>query len=155
MAPDTKAARQAQSLDTGGNRPDRIPVMPAMRPLKAMRRTAERPISTPPSSALMGVKSVIDPNFAGGDTKDPIERTEAHDGGGNQHEADQRGAPLQQRGPRQAQTGNKSRNGQGKAQHDTDDAICRADICVHLNLLEIGRQNSDKLIVVSSYIREF
>src|SRR5690606_24817114 len=101
MAPDRKAARQAQSLDTGGNRPDRIPVMPAMRPLKAMSRTAERPISAPPSSALMGVKSVIDPNFAGGEAENSIERAEAHHGGGDQNEADQCGAPLQQRGPRQ------------------------------------------------------
>lgn len=61
--------------------------MPAIRPLKVMRKTAERPIS-----ALMEVKSVNDPNFAGGDTKDSIERTEAQDGGGNQHKADQCGA---------------------------------------------------------------
>src|SRR5690606_15808669 len=114
-----------------------------------------RESSLPPSIGLLGAKSVIDPTFAGGAAENSMGRTEAHHGGGDQNEADQCGAPLQQRGPRQAQTGNKSRNGQGKAQHDTDDAICRADIGVHLNLLEIGRQNGDKRIVVSSYIREF
>ncbi|MNU08812.1 hypothetical protein D3C72_2550410 [compost metagenome] len=60
MAPAMKAARQAQSLDMGGIRPVRMPVMPAMRPWKAMRSTAERPISAPPNSDARGVNSVID-----------------------------------------------------------------------------------------------
>src|SRR5262249_24591653 len=51
-----KATRQARSLVCGLMRPPKIPLIPAMRPVNSMSRTAESPISTPPIAAETGVK---------------------------------------------------------------------------------------------------
>src|SRR5690242_7598516 len=54
-----KATRQARSLVCGLIRPPKIPLIPAMRPVNSMSRTAESPISTPPIAAETGVKLVM------------------------------------------------------------------------------------------------
>src|SRR4029450_2352967 len=54
-----KAIRQARSLVCGLIRPPKIPLIPAMRPVNSMSRTAESPIRTPPIAAETGVKLVM------------------------------------------------------------------------------------------------
>ena len=58
IAPARKAARHDQSVENGGIRPDKIPVIPAIRPRTAINNTAEIPMRTPPPSDAHGVNSV-------------------------------------------------------------------------------------------------
>ena len=51
-----KAARQARSLPCGSSRPAKMPVIPAMRPLRRICRPAASQISAPPIAAEIGVK---------------------------------------------------------------------------------------------------
>src|SRR5215471_5909918 len=59
IRPTMKATRQARSLVRGLIRPPKIPLIPAMRPVNSMSKTAESPISTPPIAAETGVKLVM------------------------------------------------------------------------------------------------
>ena len=55
-----KAMRQPLSLLSGLSRPPKMPLMPAIRPVSSISRTAERPISAPPIAADSGVKFAMD-----------------------------------------------------------------------------------------------
>ena len=56
IRPTTNAARQERPPGGWANKPCRIPLTPAMRPLAASSHTLARPISTPPARADTGVK---------------------------------------------------------------------------------------------------
>jgi hypothetical protein len=60
IAPNKNAARQPQSDTKGGIRPVIIPVIPAIRPWKAINNMADIPIRTPPPNEVQGVNSVTD-----------------------------------------------------------------------------------------------
>src|SRR6516164_4825615 len=59
MRPPINAARQARSVVSGLIRPAKIPLIPAIRPVSAISRTAESPISAPPTATEIGVKLAI------------------------------------------------------------------------------------------------
>ena len=59
MSPAMKAMRQDLSSLRKFNRPLKMPLMPAMRPVDNISRTAESPIRAPPIAADTGVKSVM------------------------------------------------------------------------------------------------
>ena len=56
MSPAMKAMRQPLSSPRKFNRPPKMPLMPAIRPVDNISRTAESPIRTPPIAADTGVK---------------------------------------------------------------------------------------------------
>ena len=56
MSPAMKAMRQPLSSPRKFNRPLKMPLIPAIRPVDNISRTAESPISTPPIAADTGVK---------------------------------------------------------------------------------------------------
>src|SRR3984893_17731716 len=55
MSPAIKAMRQSLSSLLKFSRPPKIPLMPAMRPVKSISKTADRPIRPPPIAAESGV----------------------------------------------------------------------------------------------------
>ena len=60
MSPATNVTALAMSEPAyGGNSRASIPLMPAIRPLKSIRRTAARPMSAPPMVEAIGVNGVI------------------------------------------------------------------------------------------------
>ena len=48
MTPAMKSARQANSPRAGSSRPEKMPLIPATRPLSKSNRAAPRPRSAPP-----------------------------------------------------------------------------------------------------------
>ena len=56
MSPAMKAMRQPLSSPRKFNRPLKMPLIPAIRPVDNISSTAESPISTPPIAADTGVK---------------------------------------------------------------------------------------------------
>src|SRR5437879_6643506 len=56
MSPAMKAMRQPLSSPRKFNRPLKMPLMPAIRPVDSISSTAESPISAPPIAADTGVK---------------------------------------------------------------------------------------------------
>src|SRR2546421_3600456 len=56
MSPAIKAMRQSLSSLLKSSKPPSMPLMPAIRPVNSISRTAERPIRPPPIAADIGVK---------------------------------------------------------------------------------------------------
>jgi hypothetical protein len=56
MSPAKKAMRQPSSLILKSSKSPNMPLMPAIRPVDSINKTAERPIRPPPIVADIGVK---------------------------------------------------------------------------------------------------